>query len=398
MAITIKREPTYPNVTYTNLVYTVSSSINGNPQFQYVMDIQDRSYNHLVRIKQYPNPNGVAVFDPAKIFNDYIEYDTAFLTGSSPVTPDNQEKDFRVAFGEEYGTSISSSVTLYDGKGVAGSPGVSGSSVTVWPGVVERYGSSYNFNTSSYSGTNNTALTTYLGSNIDTYKRVGVTDKGFTSFFIGHLGSMPAASAILRNSAGTALQTVNFTMPATKKQFVTVPSGLGSISGFSQANIDDAAYYEIKVGTYGKVYYTIERDDCYDRTDFLFINKNGVWDFISTPYVQRINRDITREEIDRPFVDYSAADSTFDNMRRGHSVYSSTIKENVTVTTGWCNKDYADHWVDLIESPEVFTVLDGNVVPIVITNASYVMNTDRRDQKRFTYDITFKYANARRGR
>ena len=118
MAITITQQPTYPNATYTDLVYVVQSTETAQPQFQYVMDIVSGS-TILSRVRQYPNPSAVGVFNPARILNDYLEYPTQFdLTVLT--TSNTQVGQFTINFGEEYGTSISSSVTLYDG---AGSPG-----------------------------------------------------------------------------------------------------------------------------------------------------------------------------------------------------------------------------------------------------------------------------------
>jgi len=73
MALTVTQEPNQLNAAYTNLVYTVSASDSSLFQYQYVMDVISGS-ERLARIRQYPNPDGVAVFDPSQIITDYLEY------------------------------------------------------------------------------------------------------------------------------------------------------------------------------------------------------------------------------------------------------------------------------------------------------------------------------------
>ncbi len=52
----------------------------------------------------------------------------------------------------------------------------------------------------------------------------------------------------------------------------------------------------------------------------------------------------------------------------------------------------------MLESPSVFVQSGDNFLPVVITNGSYVHNTNKRSQKTFQYDITFEYANQQLGR
>ena len=135
MAVTIQNQPTYPNAAYTHLVYTVSSDQSGQPQMQYLMDVTQGG-QILSRIKQYPNPMGSGVFDPSRIMNDYIVYDQNWKT--NVVSPAVQSKqDFIIYFGEEYGTSPSSSITVYNGNGSAGNPAVTGTPVEVIGAVVD---------------------------------------------------------------------------------------------------------------------------------------------------------------------------------------------------------------------------------------------------------------------
>ena len=114
MAINIAQQPTTPNCTYTNLVYQVTSSNATEPQFQYVMDVYvSGSATRLARIRQFPNQLNQAVFDPSRIMNDNLEYSTLLTPTVTYVVNDVTDtiKTFDVQFGEEYGTSATSSTT-----------------------------------------------------------------------------------------------------------------------------------------------------------------------------------------------------------------------------------------------------------------------------------------------
>ena len=155
MAITVQQSPTYFNIANNHLVYVVTSDQTSQPQYQFVLDIKDKDGNLVQRLKQQPNPSNKGVFDIGHLisqqFDGHIEYlkpdDTlqhpdlaAFPVGQSYRT--NGElpyslfysaislnggaaKQFNVFIGEEYGTSTTSVVTLYNGAGGVGNPSVS---------------------------------------------------------------------------------------------------------------------------------------------------------------------------------------------------------------------------------------------------------------------------------
>ena len=125
MAITILQEPLIPDMSNKDLIYLVSSNQTSQPQFQYVCDIKEADGTLIQRIKQQANPAGKAVFNIGQIITNNLAFDpTLIKTEPSDNTGNNNNifsantlerwaDDFIIAFGEEYGTSVSSSVTLY---------------------------------------------------------------------------------------------------------------------------------------------------------------------------------------------------------------------------------------------------------------------------------------------
>ena len=125
MAVSLQQFPTSPNIEDNNLVYLCTSTQVTQPQFQFVVDIKDESNTLIQRVKQQPNPSSKGVFDIGNILPSVLgPTDEAWKT-TTPQTNSFSGGDFNIYFGEEYGTSTSSSVTLYTGVGaVTGSPAV----------------------------------------------------------------------------------------------------------------------------------------------------------------------------------------------------------------------------------------------------------------------------------
>ena len=146
MSITIRQEPSQMNSAYTKLMYSVVSSNTAEPQFKYLCDVLDDAGNLVSRLRQGQNSADGAIFNVAVPCRGVMqEDDTLYLTdptasiGKGSPSSIKSYKQFTVAFGEEYGTSISSSVTVYDGKGSAGVPAVSGSDLVLNRAVWEPW-------------------------------------------------------------------------------------------------------------------------------------------------------------------------------------------------------------------------------------------------------------------
>jgi len=159
MAITILQTPDSPNVSNTNLIYTISSSNVPQYQYRYIADLYESGRaTRLARFKYPQNSSGTANIDLARPINDYLDTNynwkiNAFESSSISC------KRFTIEFGEEYGTSYSSSVTTF--------PNEASSNINVFKGNIQypsvdsytqspQYGpnqaaSSINFDSSCYA-------------------------------------------------------------------------------------------------------------------------------------------------------------------------------------------------------------------------------------------------------
>ena len=148
MAIAITQEPTSPNVSYTKLMYVAGAgSSTLLPQFKYVVDVfESGSSTRLARLKTPANPQGYGVFDVSSIIQDDLQYDENWY-GPGSNTNISSSRMFQLKFGEEYATSDSGSVTIYDGLGNPGDPAVTSSAILIFKGIVDpTIYNSYNFN------------------------------------------------------------------------------------------------------------------------------------------------------------------------------------------------------------------------------------------------------------
>lgn len=386
----------YPSYGYN--IFAVSSSNADQPQFQYVMDIV-RNDEVISRFKQYPNPVGSGIFEPSRVINDYLDYDPTWTvvsaqsypgillpssTGNYTITGE-QTKQFKVVFGEEYGTSPSSSVTLYNGlnPSVPGQPAVTASNGYWWPGTVDpnnRVSWNYDFPSLLTDRPSNLPL------HVQDYFTITAEPGGGTT------------TVTYKTSGGSTIGTLSYVQQST---FEIIP--------ISPRNLPTSAYDNfgsIDISRGGRTITLLRQEDCnYDRVSFAFINKYGWWDYYSVNLPQKKTTTITREGLTRPFIDYSSRQVPYDPKRRGKDFYNIKYEDKYRVSTDWLDQDEAEWLSQMIESPSVFIQADSSYsypensfLPIVITNAEYIHNTNARSQKAFQYEIQYEFANQRQAR
>lgn len=431
MAVVIRQEPQSPNAAFGTLPYVISgSNALTLPQYQFVIDVQDSSKNVLARLRQYPNPYGQGVIDVANIISDYLSVTPVFATGpgfqSVGVRADAESnKLFRVAFGEEYGTSISSSVTIYNGKGSAGAPGVSGSSLIIYSAVNDPQVTKWDdlqFLTGSRMSDNPQGLTEQTAIEFDK------EDFGSISFlnYVGNYGGgtqlVTSVSASVYSNSGTTLKTggigTGSGLPGYKVDIGVGPRNLAYIDGAWYAVMNDqwsnVKNWKVTVnytigGTPGSKTYWFERNACnyYEwNSEFNFVNRYGAWDFYKVNYPFQQTTNVKRDTWDQPRINYSTATANAgtDPFRRGKQQYYTSYTDNFSTTTPPLSEDEADFLTQLLESQNVFWTVKQDfsdykiAEPIVFTNSNYTWWTNPRGQKLFQFTFEWTLANQRRAR
>jgi hypothetical protein len=311
------------------LVYAVTSNSSSAPQFQFVVDLTLSGSNTLLqRIKQQPNPNNVGVFDMGSIITNYLDSDNSWK--ASPfITASQVAKRFDVKFGEQYGTSASSSVILYTGVGaVTGSPAVTASAyLYTINGLVDpndkvnwNFPSASYFTASAVSTTTtfskqhaltNAPLTQYIQDG--EYATISLINGNFTNsttaaqdIYVVDVTVFDITGSeidqfdltnIVSNGGGPRLNigtvwSAIATSQTAGTQLITVGVGPQNLIDGGNTLPSDWAYYTVNAygqqaasttntsGSYAELRYEKQGPQCgYDGVRFAWKNEFGVWDY-----------------------------------------------------------------------------------------------------------------------
>jgi len=456
MAITIQQQPTSPGMANSDYLFAVTSNSSSQPQYQFICDVYiSGSGTYVQRIKQQPNPSGTGVFNLGQIVHTYLESDNTWKT-TRFVGATNVAKRFVVKFGEEYGTSLSSSINTYDGitNATTGIPAKTGSAYYyVANGLVEPYDAvNWNFPSASYYdaiATPNATSFNYQNtlSNAPTTQSIQAGEYATISLINGNFdGSTTLAQDIYGviyrgyDSNGTVV------FSTTRRNSTNLTGGVGPRTASSQdwsvavanqtssytqlvtigvgpQNLVDAGigfdstvvYYEIIVGpqatsggttinetgSFANLRFNVEGPQCgYDGVRFAWKNEFGVWDYYTFTLQSDSAFAIQRQAYDQSFVNYSTTSTTvsYDKQRRGTKQFYNALDQTRTANSNWLTQAEADWLRELFFSADVYQQVGSDFFPIAITSANLVERTNPRTQRTFQYQIEFKPANQLRPR
>ena len=418
-------QPTTPNVAYTRLGTMVASNDTAAPQYQYVMDVYESgSSEYIVRMVQTPNditqsPFDIdwVIFDPSRIFQGELDFDNNWkVTGS--IAPDQSVKTFELKIGEQYGTSPSSSITIY--------PNQASMSIEVFPGVVNPtdnststvYGNAWNFNTSSFVESSNILSNNPEATTIGAFSTIGPDTLillGLEDYYTITLLDIPQNSVARIFWVGPSGFVHIETIPANTK-FNTIGIGPKNLIEYNPAW---EAYFNDPAVTYVSVIgvatslisapnfsYSIKGKandiQCGDEiTKFSFINKYGFWDYYNVYNPVRTTTALERKNYNKPqllprFSGFITPQ--YYGQYTGYEQFYLRSTDTYSIDTDYITKETADWLEELLESPEVYLQEGSDFVPIVLTNSSYEHNNSTSRNKLFQYTIEWVYANPRRSR
>ena len=444
MAITIQQSPTTPNMANNNLVYAVTSNSSSAPQYQFVVDLTLSGSNTLLqRIKQQPNPNNAGVFDMGSIITNYLDSDNSWKAAPF-VTSSEAAKRFQVKFGEQYGTSASSSVILYTGVGaVTGSPAVTASSyLYTINGLVDPNDKiNWNFPSASYFTASVVSTTTTfskqhaltnapLTQSIQDgeYATISLINGNFTNS-TSSAQDIFAVSVVVYNSASVEVDSFDLTNitsngggPRTNigtlwsaiatsqtagTQLLTVGIGPQNLSDDGNTLQTDWAYYTVNAygqkaastindsGSYASLRYEKQGPQCgYDGVRFAWKNEFGVWDYYTFTLQTDKAFSIERANYEQTFVPYSSNYPVpYSKERRGIINYYNKPIQTQVANSNWLDQDESDWLKELFFSANVFYQEGTEFYPAVITSVDVTEKTNPRSQQLFQYVIQFQVAN-----
>ena len=449
MAITLQQYPTSPNMVNNNLVYTCTSTQVTQPQYQFVVDIKDESDVLIQRVKQQPNPSSKGVFDIGNIMPTQLGPTDGAWKTTTPQTNSFSGGDFNIYFGEEYGTSTSSSVTLYNGAGSPGVPAVTQPTQIFF--LLDGFANpndliDWNWNSGSKyqpeDPLDDVTFTHQFGLTDYDVNSVRVGDYGTISILRGDLdlnGDNPnsaqdvfAATYRQYDAAGTLIDTdilydtftglrtlssqfwsAVYTLQDENTRLVHYPAGPQNLEDVGVPILANTAYYTVTFnaqatdglvnedGVWGEYRFNITTANCgYNGVRFAYKNQYGVWDYYNFSLAETVIDEVERQEYKESFVDFSTTTNTsvYDRSSRGRNNYYNNITKRHTANTDYLTQVDADNLRELFFSTDVY-VQDGTAfIPVVINNASVTEKTNPRSQKLFRYEIQYQYANGQRPR
>ena len=450
MAVTVLQQPTSPNVAGTELVYTLSSSLVNEPQFRYVVDVYESGSNDFItRLRTYPNVYGTTNLNLSRTLQDQLEYDIYTsdvdffnpfvnqtiweLTGSYVHT--DSVKKYNLKFGEEYGTSLSSSLTVYTGS--------TEYPITVFAGAQDINGGDWNFDTSSFDSRN--PILTDCPSSYDFYSQPSVfkgdpviylnTEDNHTITFLKELSGEVVIDLNYESPQGVITNFTSSVISHGSEEFTSF--GVGPLNLIN--NFPDLGQYitgsnvnrvDIKpdTGVGGFTYYianknapyapcnadealldpnapfSSERPDPYTR--FAFINKYGFFDYYNVYNPLKRATQVQRNTSSRTFVRYEDYLPSYRSNYRGEKQYDVEVNDTFEITTDFLDKRTADWLIQLIESPYVYvtigdfdtfgsSTLESDFTGIDLVNVDYNVAQGNNRNKLFQYTIQFQLSKRR---
>ena len=388
MSILITQYPGQLNLANSNMLWEITSSFTGSAQYQYILAFQDGCGTTATTVKQQPNPSGLGLFNMGRIAPQYLTFDTEqFNMGADGLFYKNQNtaKFFKVAFGEEYGTSTTSSVTSYSGVGSAtGAPAYTGSTPFYYllNGVIDPNYGYWNWQTGSYfkfESIPNSATFNYNVALTDAPRTQSVQAGDYASISVlnGNLNQSTSSGQdiawveynIYTNgtastysfsnldntnniySGGPRTGSISDPFPGTiqtcsssLRPFQTSGSLLLHIGAGPQNLIDNGSipeitgswdYYTVKLypqgpsgantnGVWDSFTFVKQDPNCgYDGRRFAWINNFGVWDYFNFTLANNNTLAIDRGTYKKNFVDYSTTTNAvpYNIQRRGTTAY-----------------------------------------------------------------------------
>ena len=444
MAITIQQSPTTPNMANNNLVYAVTSNSSSAAQFQFVVDLTLSGSNTLLqRIKQQPNPNNAGIFDMGSIITNYLDSDNSWKAAPF-VTASTAAKRFQVKFGEQYGTSASSSVILYTGvAAVTGSPAVTASAyLYTINGLVDPNDKiNWNFPSASYFVDNATPSSASFSfqhalTNAPTTQSIQDGEYATISLINGNFTNSTSSAqdifvvrVLVYNSASVEIDDFSltnltgngggprananqlFSAVATSQtagtQLLTIGVGPQNLSDNGDTLPSNWSYYTVQAhnqksagvtntsGSYATLRYEKQGAQCgYDGVRFAWKNEFGVWDYYTFTLQTDKAFGIERANYEQTFVPYSSDYPVpYSKQRRGAVNYYNKPVQTQVANSNWLDQDEADWIKELFFSANVFYQEGTEFYPAVITSVDVTEKTNPRSQQLFQYAIQFQVAN-----
>ena len=343
MAITITQQPTTPNLSYSNLVFVLSSDNIDEVEFSYVMEMTVGS--ETVTLRKQGNPTGSSVFDVSRIVNDYLDWEIDALGAASDANTVNQFKSFSFVFKEEYQGSSGDLIT----PNAATTPVV----ISVLKGVREH---------------NEGDLT--------------------SDFTLGPVLSQYAPTIRVHRDDDLIITSYDDGFNVVTQNVIAIPASVNTSTVTVEGNTYTLDIYDT-------------RNDLGERR-FVWFNRFGGIDSFTADQEERKMSSVNKSSYSSTPITYGFSTSS-NRERLNNNVFKSTsydyrIDYDTTYAknTKWLDEDEAKLLEGIFDSPRVYLQEGDLFTPVTILNSSYDSLTYLRAEELFQYEIMWRPTNDKR--
>ena len=383
MAISIETAPAYTFMTAFNpIVWVVDSDNKAEDNFKYVYDLYlegNVSATPDLRIKASQRPDGYGRIDLSRIIQNYVSHDFDITTIAFTENT-NTYQSFTMKFGEEYGGTVYEDLTT------------SSEVIAFNAGLPYQDWLGYDEDTYLIDAVGSKFLTN--GSNF----KYRDADSGYLYFMVNVANQAKTLQIKTYDEAGSLVQTATATNPYAAvadndNRFVRVPAlpivlnqltlatgsqnlVTASIFSYTIQMLDNGAAVSSEIITFNR-----DTANCLDTSYRLhFKNRLGGFDGFNFIRATTKQTEIDRSKFAQMKGSISGGVQSFNSYDRGSSVFNLEIQDKWIVRSDWLT-DAESTWLkELLTSGEVFIYNGSALVPIVISNATYIERTTLRDQ------------------
>lgn len=397
MAYSILQQPELYAPAYNDQIYVVTSSNNGQTNFNYIAQVYIGS--DVITIKAPANPTyGSGVFNIGRIIEAYVNSDINKGYGIQRNT--TSYKAYYVSFGEEYGSTvvqylaITTTVTKY-----------------VWNSVFD-FLNYQTFTYADYSLDGNGLLLSNAAQFIT--QKVLTNDYHWLYWFSNNTTLLDHLEIKSYNSAGTLVNTVGVVNPYTSSgtidnHFLRFGGGKAQLNQIIQSQLTygtipviptsatsyTVAFQNASSGVIAApVSYTISDADCkYTNYRLHFLNELGGFDAFNFNKLSRKETKITKMQYKAPIGSLTSASAFgYSKSDRSDRQYFISTKETLKIKTDWLSDAEHELLKELIESPEIY--LDDSIHGLVSVTCQVVKWDTKTilNDKLFNLEIEVEYS------
>lgn len=451
MGYSVTQEPGTIVGTGQPIIFTVyDTDVAGTVyKYKYLCDIYING-SKIARLKQSPNASDVGIFDISRVVNSFLSptlVNQGITTNSIHTLPlgdagdpystnDSTLESVICKFGDEQSTSATTSPTVTADR-------ITESTRYAFQGAVP-YNAGINYDFDEFTPDDSAArfLTDMPDYTIQNETIPTSNNEWRTMAFIndGTSGAINRVYVNIYNSSDVLLNTSNDYFDNTAANGGQAPASVSADTerilyvgvGIKNLNVQSlhtdmrlsnhatASYYEV-YGTNSsdaqkttKYRFSVDGNECvFPMVELAWKNRLGQWDYFTLKKKNTKTLNTTRTSMERTLGTYNATTYAENSFDRGTATLSADAIYSETANTDYLTEKQAEWIEELFTSKNVYMIdtqqdiwskasgtnisADApNVIPVVITSATYTKKTAVNDKCQIQYTLEYKYSKNQR--